>query len=88
MENVLEKIINQKKEDLKAVKQKVSLAKIESKIKSIDNFFDFKTKIINNQNQKKVSLIVKYYVALSSQINSLLRYINYSLRTKLILIKL
>ena len=49
MENVLEKIIKQKKEDLKGIKEKNSLATIESKIKSIDNFLNFKEKIINNQ---------------------------------------
>ena len=59
MENVLEKIIKQKKEDLKSVKEKISLTEIESKIKSIDNFLDFKKKITNNQDQKKVSLVAE-----------------------------
>jgi len=35
------------------------LKAIEDKIKSIDNFLDFKTTIINNQKQKKVSLIAE-----------------------------
>ena len=38
MENILEKIIKQKKESLKAVKEKISLAKIESRIRSTGNF--------------------------------------------------
>lgn len=59
MENVLEKIIKQKKEDLKEIKEKNSLATIESKIKSIDNFLNFKEKIISNQEQKKISLIAE-----------------------------
>ena len=59
MENILEKIIKQKKEDLKIVKKNNSLKAIEDKIKSIDNFLDFKTTIINNQKQKKVSLIAE-----------------------------
>ena len=59
MKNILEKIIKQKKEDLKTIKEKISLATIESKIKSIDNFLNFKTKIINNQEQKRVSLIAE-----------------------------
>ena len=48
MENVLKKIIKQKKESLKAVKRKISLTAIENKIKSIDSFLNFKEKIINN----------------------------------------
>ena len=59
MENILEKIINQKKENIKNIKDKISLTTIESKIKSIDNFLDFKKKIIDNQEQKKVSLIAE-----------------------------
>jgi indole-3-glycerol phosphate synthase len=59
MENVLEKIIKQKKEDLQAVKEKISLLAIENKIKSINNFFNFKKTITNNQDQMKVSLIAE-----------------------------
>jgi len=59
MKNVLNQIIQQKKEDLKSVKQKISLATIEGKIKSINNFLNFKKRIINNQEQKKVSLIAE-----------------------------
>jgi indole-3-glycerol phosphate synthase len=59
VENILEKIIKQKKEDLQTVKKKISLAAIENKIKSSDNFLDFKKKIIDNQEQKKVSLIAE-----------------------------
>jgi len=57
MENILKKIIKQKKEDLKSIKEKISLTSIENKIKSIDNFLDFKKAIIANEDQKKVSLI-------------------------------
>jgi len=59
MVNVLEKIIEQKKEDLKVIKKKNSLNAIESKIKSINNFLDFKKTIVDNQGQKKVSLIAE-----------------------------
>jgi indole-3-glycerol phosphate synthase len=59
MTNILEKIIKQKKEDLKIIKKNNSLKAIEDNIKSIDNFLDFKTTIINNQKQKKVSLIAE-----------------------------
>ena len=59
MTNILEKIIKQKKEDLQIIKKNNSLKAIEDKIKSIDNFLDFKTTVINNQKQKKVSLIAE-----------------------------
>ena len=59
MENILEKIIKQKKEDLRAIKEKISLTTIENKIKSIDNFLDFKETLIDNQELKKVSLIAE-----------------------------
>ena len=59
MNNILEKIIKQKKDDLKAVKEKISLASIENKIKSIDNFLNFKKAIIDNQRLKKVYLIAE-----------------------------
>ena len=59
MKNVLEKIIEQKKEDLKTIKKKNSLTTIENKIKYIDNFLDFKKAIVYNQELKKVSLIAE-----------------------------
>ncbi|MDC0449937.1 indole-3-glycerol phosphate synthase TrpC [Pelagibacteraceae bacterium] len=59
MENILEKIIKQKKTDLKIIKEKISLTEIENKIKSINNFMDFKKKIIDNQEQAKVSLVAE-----------------------------
>ena len=52
MKNVLEKIIVQKKEDLKIIKKKNSLISIDNKIKSIDNFFDFKKALINREKKK------------------------------------
>jgi len=59
MENILEKIIKQKKEDLKTIKKKNSLNAIENKIKSINNFLDFKKALIDNEGLKKVSLIAE-----------------------------
>jgi hypothetical protein len=47
MENVLEKIIAQKKKDLKVIKKKNSLTSIDNKIKYIDYFLDFKKTLIN-----------------------------------------
>jgi len=59
MENILEKIIKKKKEDLEIVKKKNSLFSIESKIKSIDIFLDFKKTLVDNQQLNKVSLIAE-----------------------------
>ena len=59
MENILAKIIKQKKEDLKLIKEHNTLTAIENKIKYIDNFLDFKKTILSNQEQKKVSLIAE-----------------------------
>ena len=59
MKNILEEIIKQKKKDIEITKKKNSLTSIEKKIKSIDNFLDFKKAIITNQNQNKVSLIAE-----------------------------
>ena len=59
MKNILEEIIKQKKKDIEITKKKNSLTSIENKIKSIDNFLDFKKAIITNQDQNKVSLIAE-----------------------------
>ena len=58
MKNFLEKIVAQKKKDLKIIKKKVSLTSIDNKIKSMKIFFDFKKTLIN-QGKKKVSLIAE-----------------------------
>jgi len=58
MKNFLEKIVAQKKKDLKVIKKKVSLTSIDNKIKSMKIFFDFKKTLIN-QGKKKVSLIAE-----------------------------
>jgi indole-3-glycerol phosphate synthase len=54
MTNILEKIIQEKKDTLKIVKKNNSLDSLENKIKTIDTFLNFKNTIINN---KKISLI-------------------------------
>jgi indole-3-glycerol phosphate synthase len=59
MENVLEKIIAQKKKDLKVIKKKNSLKSIDNKIKSIDYFLDFKKTLINREKKNQVSLIAE-----------------------------
>ena len=56
MANILDKIIEDKKESLKLVKKANSLDSIETNIKSLNNFLNFKEVIANN---KKVSLITE-----------------------------
>ena len=54
MTNILEKIIQEKKETLTKIKKNNSLESLEDKIKTINTFLDFKNAISNN---KKISLI-------------------------------
>ena len=54
MTNILEKIIQEKKEALAEIKKNNSLSSLEDKIKTINNFLNFKSAISSN---KKVSLI-------------------------------
>ena len=56
MTNVLDKIIEDKKESLKKIKEKNSLDSLENTIKSLNNFSNFKQVIVNN---KGVSLITE-----------------------------
>ena len=56
MDNVLDKIIEDKKEFLKEIKKTNSLDSIENTIKSLDNFLNFKEVISNNRG---VSLITE-----------------------------
>ena len=56
MANILDKIIEYKKESLKQIKKTNSLDSIENTIKSLNNFLDFKKVIANN---KGVSLITE-----------------------------
>ena len=56
MANVLDKIIEDKKESLKQIKKINSLDSIENTIKSLDNFLNFKEVIANN---KRASLITE-----------------------------
>ena len=59
MQNILKKIIKQKKEDLKYVKKRNSLADISKKIKSTKNYLNFKKTLIDREQQNYVSLIAE-----------------------------
>ena len=56
MTNILEKIIEDKKESLKIIKKNNSLNSLEDRIKTINNFLNFKDAISNN---KGISLITE-----------------------------
>ena len=56
MANILEKIIEGKKESLKLIKKSNSLDSLENKTKELNVFFDFKEAI---QNNKGISLITE-----------------------------
>ena len=49
MTNILEKIIQEKKDTLEIVKKNNSLSSLEAKIKTINTFLNFKDTIINNK---------------------------------------
>ena len=59
MQNILEKIIKQKKIDLKDVKKKYSLDKIDQKIKSTSNYLNFKKTLLEKSQKNHVSLIAE-----------------------------
>ena len=59
MDNVLNKIIKQKSEDLKIIKKKISINNLENEIKKNSFFYNFKEKIIEREKANKVSLITE-----------------------------
>jgi indole-3-glycerol phosphate synthase len=59
MQNILEKIIEQKKQDLVQIKKKNSLTSTFQKIKSTGNYLDFKKTLVDRENQKLISLVAE-----------------------------
>ena len=59
MANVLDKIIEDKKVSLKAIKEANSLDSIENTIKSLNNFLNFKEVITNNKGASLITEIKK-----------------------------
>ena len=59
MENVLQKIVNKKKERIKIYKKEHSENKIFDDIKNINNFIDFKDKIKRRNSEHKISVIAE-----------------------------
>ena len=59
MENILKKIIERKKEKIISFKKNYSINNILENIKNINNFIDFKSKIIKRGIEKKISIIAE-----------------------------
>ena len=59
MTNVLDKIIQDKKEFLKILKKDNTLNALEAKIKNFNNFLDFKETIVTNKNVSLIAEIKK-----------------------------
>ena len=59
MKNVLDKIIQDKKESLKILKKDNTLNALEAKIKTFNNFLDFKETIAKNKNVSLIAEIKK-----------------------------
>ena len=59
MTNILEKIIEDKKESLKIIKKNNSLNSLEDRIKTINTFLNFKGTISNNKGISLISEIKK-----------------------------
>ena len=59
MTNVLDKIIEDKKDSLKNIKKNNSLDNLENTIKSLNNFLNFKDTISNNKGVSLISEIKK-----------------------------
>ena len=59
MNNILDKIIDKKKEKVKDYKKKNSINSLLDSIKNINNFIDFKSRINQRNKDKKVSIIAE-----------------------------
>ena len=58
-ENILEKIINKKRNKIKILKKDVSISSLNDKISKLKNYVNFKEKILNNINHDKISIIAE-----------------------------
>ena len=58
-ENILEKIINKKRNKIQILKKDISINSLNDKITNLKNYINFKEKIINNINHDKISVIAE-----------------------------
>ena len=56
-ENILEKIINKKRSKIQILKKDISINSLNDKNKNLQNFINFKEKILDNINHDKISII-------------------------------
>ena len=56
-ENILEKIINKKRNKIQILKKDISINSLKDKNKNLQNFINFKEKILDNINHDKISII-------------------------------
>tara|TARA_Y100000590_G_scaffold305184_1_gene344231 strand:- start:92 stop:883 length:792 start_codon:yes stop_codon:yes gene_type:complete len=59
VDNILNKIINKKKQKLDNLKKEISIESLKEKINQNENYLDFKEKIENNISNNKISLIAE-----------------------------
>ena len=58
-ENILEKIINKKKNKIQILKKDITISLLNDKISKLKNYLNFKDKILNNINHDKISIIAE-----------------------------
>ena len=58
-ENILEKIINKKRNKIQILKKDISINSLNDKITNLKNYINFKEKILNNINHDKISIIAE-----------------------------
>ena len=58
-DNILEKIINKKRDKIQILKKEISIDFLNEKIKNLNNYINFKEKIMNNINHDKISIITE-----------------------------
>ena len=58
-ENILEKIINKKRNKIQILKKDISISSLNDKISKQKNYLNFKEKILNNINLEKISIITE-----------------------------
>ena len=57
--NILEEIINNKKDKIQILKKNISISSLNYKISGLKNYINFKEKILNNINHDKISIIAE-----------------------------
>ena len=58
-DNILEKIINKKRDKIQILKKDISMNSLNEKIRNLKNYINFKEKILNNINHDKISIIAE-----------------------------